>query len=407
MTDKRDLLDSEGENRAVRSFLMAYSCDRSITVGEMRKHMDRSGWPMEYRPEFARDGHDGLHLTKAMAQEWLRHLFSMEPKKTSTTATELIEDLTVFHMGLGFALCHRDEASTRYAIKDLKDDFSTLRKKIEDQLSQPEPKPTAWRVLMPSGAERGIYSKWSDVVTAIAGLEGNVIVPLVEAQPSDDKFCDSHCTWRDHHPECVRADKQPPTVTVTDNYSVDGHNDEIDAMLPVGTELYTAPPVQADDRIQKARESAMHVFKDSCNHTHQAIDYMVEVLKQDEGFTADYVRVWDEPKPTVPLAHTRTNRIYVAGPMTDIPDLNFPAFNAMAAKLRERGWYVVNPAEHGIVEGATWEDYMHYDIQRIATCCAVYMLPGWEKSRGAKVEHAIARALNMEVIYDPEAETGR
>lgn len=21
-----------------------------------------------------------------------------------------------------------------------------------------------------------------------------------------EKFCDSHCTWRDHHPDCVRAD---------------------------------------------------------------------------------------------------------------------------------------------------------------------------------------------------------
>lgn len=75
-----ELLDEEGENLAVRSFLMQYSCDRALTIGAMRKHMDMSGWPLQYCPEFARIGdYDSQHLTKAGAQLWIRHLISMEP----------------------------------------------------------------------------------------------------------------------------------------------------------------------------------------------------------------------------------------------------------------------------------------------------------------------------------------
>lgn len=78
MTD-RELLDEEGENRAVRAFLMLYGGATGVTVGQMRKHMDMSGWPLQFCPEFARLGKcDGQHLAKAGAQIWLRHLFNLE-----------------------------------------------------------------------------------------------------------------------------------------------------------------------------------------------------------------------------------------------------------------------------------------------------------------------------------------
>ena len=37
--------------------------------------------------------------------------------------------------------------------------------------------------------------------------------------------------------------------------------------------------------------------------------------------------------------------VYLSGPMTGLPDLNFPAFHAAADKLRSQGVQVVNPAE--------------------------------------------------------------
>lgn len=61
-------------------------------------------------------------------------------------------------------------------------------------------------------------------------------------------------------------------------------------------------------------------------------------------------------KPGVTLQAARANRVYVAGPMTGIPDFNYPAFNAVADQLRAQGYEVENPADHGIVEGAQWAD---------------------------------------------------
>lgn len=77
MAAELNLLDDEGENQAVRSFLMQYSCDRAVTVDQMRKHMDLCGWSGCW-PEFVEKAGSKEHLTKAGAQIWIRHLIDME-----------------------------------------------------------------------------------------------------------------------------------------------------------------------------------------------------------------------------------------------------------------------------------------------------------------------------------------
>lgn len=91
-------------------------------------------------------------------------------------------------------------------------------------------------------------------------------------------------------------------------------------------------------------------------------------------------------------------RIYIAGPMTGLPELNFPAFHAAAAMLHANGHHVENPADHDIIEGYEWADYMRLDIAKLVTCDAIYLLPGWSKSRGATIEHRLATDLGLEVI---------
>ncbi|MDR0226123.1 MAG: DUF4406 domain-containing protein [Burkholderiaceae bacterium] len=108
--------------------------------------------------------------------------------------------------------------------------------------------------------------------------------------------------------------------------------------------------------------------------------------------------------PVLQLPAARAGRIYVAGPMTGLPDHNFPAFNAAAVALRAKGWHVENPAEHGILEGAEWADYLHYDMGRLATCSAVHLLPGWSKSRGATLEVHVATTLGMPIFFADGAE---
>lgn len=92
----RDLVDEEGENRAVRTFLMQYSCDRSGTVGAMLAHMNMSGW-RGTAPDFALNVRPETHLTKAGAQIWLRHLFGLEGGNTNQVGCERDDGLLNIH----------------------------------------------------------------------------------------------------------------------------------------------------------------------------------------------------------------------------------------------------------------------------------------------------------------------
>ena len=92
-------------------------------------------------------------------------------------------------------------------------------------------------------------------------------------------------------------------------------------------------------------------------------------------------------------------RIYIAGPMTGLAEHNFPAFHAAAARLRQAGWEVVNPAENfGGRTDLPRETYLRNDVALLVDCNAVAMLSGWEESRGAKLEYLLARELGMPVL---------
>ncbi|MFC3338167.1 DUF4406 domain-containing protein [Paracandidimonas soli] len=91
-------------------------------------------------------------------------------------------------------------------------------------------------------------------------------------------------------------------------------------------------------------------------------------------------------------------KIYIAGPMTGIPDLNFPAFHATAASLRAAGHTVINPAELNTDPNASWHECMKIDIQALVTCDSICLLPNWTISRGARLEFHIASQLGMQVI---------
>ncbi|WP_313073260.1 DUF4406 domain-containing protein [Melaminivora sp.] len=97
-------------------------------------------------------------------------------------------------------------------------------------------------------------------------------------------------------------------------------------------------------------------------------------------------------------------RVYIAGPMTGLPESNYPAFHAAAAHLRARGFNVENPAENGLPAcGGTWLGWMRLAVAQLARCDAIYLLPGWKESRGAQVEHQLARGLGLWVMYPPRA----
>lgn len=89
-------------------------------------------------------------------------------------------------------------------------------------------------------------------------------------------------------------------------------------------------------------------------------------------------------------------KLYLAGPMTGLPELNYPAFHAAAAALRALGHVVVNPAENPVPPcGGTWVGYMRISVKQLADVEAVVMLPDWQSSPGALLEHRLAMDLKM------------
>jgi hypothetical protein len=99
------------------------------------------------------------------------------------------------------------------------------------------------------------------------------------------------------------------------------------------------------------------------------------------------------------------NRLYVAGPMTGLPELNYPAFHSATSCLRTLGYRVESPAtipppDSPIEDsGLLWRYYMGLAIPMLLRCDTIVLLDDWEKSRGARLEATIARSLDYETYH--------
>jgi hypothetical protein len=105
--------------------------------------------------------------------------------------------------------------------------------------------------------------------------------------------------------------------------------------------------------------------------------------------------------------------IYIAGPMRGIAEFNFPEFDRAADFLWHNGHHVVNPAEHDrdggfdakgmtghedlTAYGFDLREALQWDLREVAAADGVAVLPGWEKSSGARAEVALAHALGVPV----------
>lgn len=114
-------------------------------------------------------------------------------------------------------------------------------------------------------------------------------------------------------------------------------------------------------------------------------------------------------------------KYYIAGPMTGIPSFNIPAFDAAAEALRNQGYEIVSPAEldnpetrkasmespdgapgSGGANGETWGDFLARDVKLVADQVdGIVVLPGWNNSKGARLETFVSFLCNKPVIYYP------
>ena len=88
--------------------------------------------------------------------------------------------------------------------------------------------------------------------------------------------------------------------------------------------------------------------------------------------------------------------LYIAGPMTGLPDYNYPAFNDAADTLRTAGYEVENPAGNN-VETGDYTDYLRAGLAQLLRCDGVAVLEDWWLSGGARWEVQTAGILRMPV----------
>lgn len=90
-------------------------------------------------------------------------------------------------------------------------------------------------------------------------------------------------------------------------------------------------------------------------------------------------------------------RIYVAGPMTGLPEFNYPAFFNAATLLRAIGHDVEDPSANENPTPGDYHGWLRAGLAQLITCDAVALLPGWEASNGARLEVNVAATLGLRV----------
>jgi len=93
-------------------------------------------------------------------------------------------------------------------------------------------------------------------------------------------------------------------------------------------------------------------------------------------------------------------KVYLSGPMTGIKNYNKEAFANAEVQWRENGHDVFNPYDMSIVHPHfTYQQYMGIDLKMLCDCDAIALLPGWNTSKGCRIEVYTAIKLGLR-IYD-------
>lgn len=91
--------------------------------------------------------------------------------------------------------------------------------------------------------------------------------------------------------------------------------------------------------------------------------------------------------------------VYLSGKITDNENYK-KEFACAELFLSQMGYIVINPAElDEVAEGLTYEQYMRICYKLVEISDIIFMVSGWQKSKGANAELSYAKSLGKEVKY--------
>lgn len=100
-------------------------------------------------------------------------------------------------------------------------------------------------------------------------------------------------------------------------------------------------------------------------------------------------------------------RIYIAGPISGMPQYNRPAFKHAKGILRAYGYQPVSPLDL-VPEDEPEQPYLYYikqGLELLDSCQAALFLPGWRRSPGARIERIFARREGKDIYELRENDT--
>ncbi len=86
---------------------------------------------------------------------------------------------------------------------------------------------------------------------------------------------------------------------------------------------------------------------------------------------------------------------YLSGPITGYPNHNTEEFATQARFLRQNGYRILNPC--ALAHLPSWTANLKRDIKRLMNCKGVFVLKGWQASRGAVLEVFVCIMLGMPI----------
>ena len=96
-------------------------------------------------------------------------------------------------------------------------------------------------------------------------------------------------------------------------------------------------------------------------------------------------------------------KAFISGQISGLAKEIYTAdFRRAEDRLRRLNIRVVNPIEltKDIPEGSDWQTYMKACLKELIECDAIYMLENWQDSRGATLEHTVAKGLGLLLMYE-------
>lgn len=96
-----------------------------------------------------------------------------------------------------------------------------------------------------------------------------------------------------------------------------------------------------------------------------------------------------EPDPDRPT-------IFISGGISGVPDYA-SAFQKARYALKSAGYNVVDPSLTKGEPGWRWLDWMRVSVIQLMACDGVALLPGYQYSKGANIEYALAESLGLPV----------